>query len=187
MKKINLILRTITVIAVAVFFTSCSGLERMSEDFERGEDLIDASREIVRSTDRLVRSGGRLAEQSKESGQEVRGLKKKQFNLELIKSPRLEKASVRVRLVGTDKFYALSADDFVRYRLPVSRFVDSATMTIYTEINGTGIPIKVRKEYRKDIQSGSTESLVLIETEDWFAWIPASERGQDQEIIFSSN
>lgn len=179
--------KMIVTIVLMVIFSVLSGCAVVQPVMESSEEMIEATEDMVRSTDRLARSTERLSEQAGETGQKLRGLKKKQFNLELIKSSRLEDVAVRIRMVGTDNLHTLSADKFIRFKLPVSRFVDTATMSIYTEINGVGIPIKVRKEYFDDIQSGSTEILVLVETRDWFAWIPPSEMGQDREIIFSSN
>lgn len=168
---------------VSLFFmTGCGAMEQIADSAgDTGREI----EQVVRSGSDIVEETGETAEEIKETGQKIRSLKKKKFGLEL-QVPRAvpDTTEIRVRPAGVNEAAYIDSGDFRSYTMSVSRYVDAATFSIYTEINGNGHSIKVLKEYRKEVDSGSTQQLVLHKYDGKWVWVPPSESATDQEIIF---
>jgi hypothetical protein len=182
-----------TLLGAVIFFTvGCSGIDRTIEEVDdvgHGvEEVVGAGAGAVDAAGEAAEEVGEAAGEVKWAGQQVRGLRDKQLNLELQKSARLKGTNVQVRPVGANTKKVLPAGDFLRYGVPVSRFVDEATFSVYTEIDGRGAPVKVRREYYKGLQAGSTLILVLVaNNEGNLLWVPPSERGNDETIEYDNH
>jgi len=177
------------VVAIVVIVTSFAiimgGCSSAGEITDHMGDTGDNIEDVVRSGEEIVQEAGEAAEEAKETGQKFRSLRSKELTLELAKGSALENLQVRVRPAGANKHKTIPAGGFVRYGLDASRFVESSNFTIYTEINGEGRGVKVRQEYRNDRQDGPAELLVLTKVgESHFAWLPPSERDDDETIIY---
>lgn len=170
---------------VLPIITGCGSVGEIAEATgDTGESIED----VMRSGEEIAEEAGEAAEEAKEAGQKVRALRSKKFTLELAKGQALDGAHVRVRPAGANQHKTIPAGDFARYSLDVTRFANQANFSIYTEINGRGRPIKVSKEYFTDQQDGPAEILVLTEVrESEFAWLPPSERDDDETIRFNGN
>jgi hypothetical protein len=169
----------------AVILSGCGSVGEITDEVaDTGDNLED----VMRSGEQMTEEAGETAEELKETGQKLRGLRSKKLTLELAKGRVLDGVSVRVRPAGSNQHKTVPAGDFARYTLNASRFVDRANFSIYTEINGKGRALKVSQEYFNDQQDGPAEMLVLTEVrENEFAWMPPSERDDDQTIRFNGN
>jgi len=129
MEKVQKAFRITLFIAISIILSSCTTLEPI---FEQGQESIRGLNDITRSVDRLARSTERLADQTSETSQSVKRLKKQTTCVEV------KNASVKhdafVRIVGTDQRYPLNSTEYVRFNIPVERFADVQTFTVEMDI-----------------------------------------------------
>jgi hypothetical protein len=183
------ILGVVAIVAIVISFgVLMMGCSSAGEITDHMGDTGDNIEDVVRSGEEIVQEAGEAAEEAKETGKKLRSLRSKKFTLELAKGSSLENVRVRVRPAGANKHKVIPAGGYARYGLDVTRFAESANFSIYTELNGEGRAIKVRQEYRSDRQNGPAELLVLTKVgESRFAWLPPSERDDDETIIYDGH
>lgn len=177
--------------AIAIIFlliSGCSGVDQISD---KTREISRAGRDIervTRSVGGVIEETGEAAEAAKETGQKFRSLRKKSLVVELQMPSGLTNVNLRVRPAGMNEFTAIESGDFARFRWPITRFADAANRSIYTEFNGFGVPVAIERVYVDEIDAGSTVLLVLVrKSDDTLVWIPPSERGSDEAIVFDAS
>jgi len=200
---------TPAVLALFVLFVLALAMSGCGSTEETAKKAFSTAAEFSNGTEKFVNKGGDLFDEAedgaeeaqeffaeiKEAGQAARGLRKKEFNIRLyvpyaltdVSEVRVEPVAPRVQkktvLPGESAYYGWDN----------SRFVNAGSFSIFTEVNGQGHLIKVRKEHWDAIQSGPAEGLMLIRTgndsEDRpeYTWIPPSVVDDDQTIRYNDS